>query len=177
MNTKLLAITCCSLLASLPVYAIDIPIKITGTIHIPPCVVNKGNKLDVDFGDISVTDVSNIRNHKKIDVPIECSYYQGDAYVKIIGNQLGSEQHILKTNIKNLGIALYQGNSTLTKLVLGGGKNTGNINLGYQITEGLAQKNTQNSLFSFTAVPFKQGVGDLPTGNFNATMSLSISYF
>ncbi|MCS1308491.1 fimbrial protein, partial [Escherichia coli] len=113
------------LLTSAQVLAVDVPIKITGTIQIPPCEVNEGREIVVDFKDVSVTDVANERNRRKVDVPFRCSYSQGTAYVKVTGTQLGSNTNVLKTNVDNFGIALYQGDGTATKLVLGDGKHNG----------------------------------------------------
>ncbi|EKR2566580.1 fimbrial protein, partial [Escherichia coli] len=155
--------------------AVDVPIKITGTIQIPPCEVNEGREIVVDFKDVSVTDVANDRNRRKVDVPFRCSYSQGKAYVKVAGTQLGSNTNVLKTDVDNFGIALYQGEGTATKLVLGDGKHNGQDSIGYPIQSGLSGK--ESGTFTFTAIPFKEGNKELTAGAFTASANMSISYF
>lgn len=163
------------LLTSAQALAVDVQIKITGTIQIPPCLVNEGRQIVVDFKDVSVTDVANERNRRKVDVPFRCSYSQGTAYVKVTGTQLGSNTNVLKTDVSNFGIALYQGDGTATKLVLGDGKHNGMDSIGYPITTGLSGK--ESGTFTFTAVPFKEGNKELTAGAFQASANMSISYF
>ncbi len=165
------------LLVSAQVSAVDVQVKITGTILIPPCTVNDGKTIEVDFGDVSVTDVANDRNRRKVDVPFGCSYSQGKAYVKVAGTQLGSNTNVLKTDVDNFGIALYQGDGTATKLILGDGKNNGKEAIGYPIEKGLTGSGQGNGTFTFTAVPFKEGNGTLNAGKFEASANMSISYF
>ncbi|MCM4428820.1 fimbrial protein, partial [Escherichia coli] len=38
-------------------WAVDIPINITGSIIIPPCEINDGNAINVDFGNIRTTEL------------------------------------------------------------------------------------------------------------------------
>ncbi|EFH6364480.1 fimbrial protein, partial [Escherichia coli] len=70
------------LLLSYRVLAMDIPVEITGEIQVPPCQVNNGKIIEVKFGDVSVADVSNQRNRRKVIIPVTCGYAQGTAYVK-----------------------------------------------------------------------------------------------
>lgn len=163
------------LLTSAQVLAVDVAIKITGTIQIPPCEVNEGREIVVDFKDVSLTDVANERNRRKVDVPFRCSYSQGTAYVKVTGSKLGGNDNVLATNIRNFGVALYQGDGTATKLVLGDGKHTGQDSIGYPIQSGLSGK--ESGTFSFTAIPYKEGTEELTAGGFTASANMSISYF
>lgn len=152
----------------------DVTVNIIGEIVIPPCVVNNGNPIEVDFEDISIIDVSNARYEKILSVPVACTYYQGAAYVKVTGTMLSGAagSNVLATNISNFGIALYQGSGTVTPLRLGDGA-TG---LGYAITNGLTGGGTASENFTFTAKPYKQGSSVLGTGAFTASANMSISY-
>ena len=160
------------LLFSGVVFAVDVQIKITGTVQIPPCRVNEGRVIEVDFGDIAVTDVANERNRRVKQIPVTCDNNQGDAWIKVTGSKLGSNDNILATNIQNFGIALYQGEGTSTKLILGDGQSNGQNTIGYRLTNVFT-----GSHFTFTAVPFKNGSNDLATGSFSASANMSISYF
>ncbi|HDW7645099.1 TPA: fimbrial protein [Escherichia coli] len=152
----------------------DISVDITGVIQVPPCQVNNGKVIEVNFGDISVTDVSNQRHRRKVIIPITCGYAQGIAYVKVTGLPLGSNKNVLMTNIKNFGIALYQGDGITQKLMLGEGRSDGNETIGYPIETGISGK--ENGTFTFTAVPYKDGNSELKTGGFSATANISIRY-
>ncbi|EIR7746762.1 fimbrial protein [Salmonella enterica subsp. enterica serovar Infantis] len=155
--------------------AVDVPVKITGTILIPPCKVNKGEMIVVEFGDISVTDVANERNRRKVTIPVTCDYAQGRAYVKVTGSQLGSNTNVLATDVSNFGISLYQGDGTSTRLTLGDGTNTGQDYIGFPIQTGLSGK--ESGTFTFTAIPFKEGSKELEAKAFRASANMSISYF
>lgn len=155
------------LLTSWQTSAVDIPITITGTVQIPSCQINNGGLIEVNFGNISVEDVTHNRNHRKINVPINCTNTQGTAYVKVIGTPLGSNSHVLATNINNFGIALYQGDSVSNKLILGEGAGS----IGYPINAGLS-----GNSFTFTAALFKNGGGELSAGSFKASATMSIRY-
>lgn len=148
--------------------AVDVQIKITGEIFIPPCVVNSNNDIQIKFGNVSVSDVSNSRHRVKTVVPFTCSNFQGGAYVKVMG---GGSDNVLTTDIRNLGIALYQGDGVSTKLLLGAGNGNG-----YKITTGLSGGNAVNGNFTFTAVPYKSGQADLSVGAFRASANMSITY-
>ncbi|EEH0121634.1 fimbrial protein [Salmonella enterica] len=164
-----------SALTSAKTQAADVPIKITGTIQIPPCEVNEGKVIVVDFKDVSVTDEANKNNLRKVVVPFRCNYSQGTAYVKLTGYQLGSYKNVLKTNIDYFGIALYQGEGTAIKLLLGNGKHSGQDSIGYPILSGLSGK--EKGTFTFTAIPFKERDKKLTAGAFTASANMSISYF
>ncbi|WP_293602433.1 fimbrial protein [Pluralibacter sp.] len=164
-----------------PVNAEDVNITITGEIVIPPCIVNNGGNIDVDFGSVSVTDVTNARNVKTLSVPVTCTYYQGTPYVRVRGTQLsGAASNILATDVSRFGIALYQGTSAdpSAAMMLGDGQSGSNGSyLGYPIQSGsLSGVNQANGQFTFTAVPFQLGSTLLAAGAFSASASMSISY-
>lgn len=162
------------ILLSYRMLAMDIPVEITGVIQVPPCQVNNGEIIEVNFGDVSVADVSNQRNRRKVIIPVTCGYAQGTAYVKVTGAPLGSNKNVLMTNINNFGIALYQGDGTTQKLILGEGGRDDNETTGYPIETGISGK--EKGTFTFTAIPYKEGSGELKTGSFFATANISIRY-
>ncbi|MCU6345185.1 fimbrial protein [Escherichia coli] len=164
--------TSIALLGGSQALAIDINVNVKGAIQIPPCQINGGRVIEVDFGDISVVSLSDARNHRKVTVPVICNYVQGDAYVKLTGTQLGDNQNVLATNLKDFGIALYQGEGVTTKLNLGEGKSNGQNTIGFPLTQGLI-----GDTFTFTAVPFQNGTNALTAGAFYASANMSISYF
>lgn len=156
------------------VMAVNIPIKLSGIVHVPPCVVNNGENINIFFGDISVSDVSNERNIRKMTIPVTCEYSQGTAYVKVTGPKLGSNINVLATNVAHFGIALFQGDGTAIKLVLGEGKASGTGTIGYPVTSGISGQG--KGTFTFTAVPFKDGSFDLNAGEFTASANMQITY-
>lgn len=162
-----------------PTKAQDISIIITGEITIPPCTINSNANIDVDFGNVSVMDVANVDNIKTFSVPVNCTYYEGTPYVKVIGTQLsGAASNILATDINDFGIALYQGESTKVPMILGDGESAGkSYFLGYPIQPGvMSVVNQASGQFTFTAVPYQLGTKLLPAGAFAASASISISY-
>ncbi|HCM1965158.1 TPA: fimbrial protein [Salmonella enterica subsp. salamae serovar 56:l,v:z39] len=153
--------------------AVDVTVTITGEVVIPPCTVNNNQTIEVDFGNIPVTDIGNAAFRQKKSVPVSCTYFQGTPYVKVSGSVLaGGVNNVLATSVANFGIALYQGDGTGTPMVLGSGSG----NVGYPVTSGLGTAGANNA-FTFTAAPYrKAGAPDPEARAFTATASMSIIY-
>ena len=162
------------LFASINVRAMDVSVQITGEILAPPCQINNGKVIEVDFGNISATSISGTHNWRKIDVPVSCEYANGNAYVKIIGPQMNNNRNVLLTNVKNFGIALYQGDGNTTELILGDGEYREGESIGYPIQTGLVGK--ENGVFTFTAIPFKDAGKNIPIGSFISSARIEITY-
>lgn len=158
--------------------AMAVNVTITGEIYLPPCEINNNGLITVDFGKMSLQKVDGNAYQKAVTVPIKCTYFMGEPHVKVVGTQLvGAPDNVLKTdasggNSSRLGVALYQGSGVDTKLVLG----SGTSERGYPITKGLANTGVAETNFTLTAVPYKNGNGDLEAGSFSATASMSILY-
>lgn len=153
-------------------WAVDTLVNITGTIIIPPCEINNGNAVNVDFGNIRISELENHGNRKIVSFPINCSYHQGNAYVKITGPAMYGKDHILTTNVNGLGIALYQGESGVNHLRLGDGPS----GHGYKEIDALSDKNAERSLFTFTASIYKVENITINGGEFKTTALIHIIY-
>lgn len=161
-----------------PARAVEVNIKITGEIHIPPCKIN-GNDTEilVPFGRMSLYDVNGQNNAQTKTVKVSCDYYQGTPYVRINGTVLqGAGNNVLQTTGANpsaLGIALYQGSDVNTAYPLRTGAGE---QYGYKIKRGFTGQNSASGTFTFTAVPVKYGSKALTAGTFSAMATMSISY-
>ncbi|EES6429689.1 fimbrial protein [Escherichia coli] len=164
----------CFIITSLlsKVWAVDIPINITGSIIIPPCEINNGNAINVDFGNIRATELEKREYKKTVSFPVNCLYYQGDAYVKITGQTMDGKENVLATNINGLGIALYQGDGEVNHLKLGDGSS----GYGYKDIGSLSDKNVANAIFTFTAKVYKNDNFSINEGEFNATALINVTY-
>lgn len=180
MRTMLLFVGGGILFVIKPASAIDVNIRITGEIYIPPCQINNGADVSVSFGKISLQKVNGSEYAITKTVNVNCEYYRGEPYILLSGGNIlpGAPNNVLKTtsgpNVSSLGIALYQGDGVNVSypMNIGGGSN----GKGYKITRGLSSVNSQSGQFTFTAVPYKNGNNELVAGTFGATMTMSISY-
>lgn len=179
-NIKIL-LFCCGIFWMQPAASIDVNIKVTGEIIIPPCKIN-GNDADINvsFGTIGLRDVDGNKFSVSKTISVNCEYYQGKPYIILSSGSIlsGAPDHILQTtgvNSSSLGIALYQGGTVDPShpLRIGAGEKG---TYGYQIKKGLSVVNQQNSQFTFTAVPYKQGSSDLIAGTFSSSVTMNISY-
>lgn len=169
------------LLLSASVKAVDVNIKITGTIYIPPCKINNDTDFNVPFNKISLQKVNGRNYAQPITVDVYCEFPYGKPYIRLSGGSgplPGAPDNVLKTTGANpsaLGIALYQGGSVDPQypLRLGAGAQGP---YGYEITKGLSAVNVQSSQFTFTAVPYKHGNTELNAGTFEASVTMSINY-
>lgn len=153
-------------------WAVDIPINITGTIIIPPCQINNSNPVDVDFGNIRVSELDTKEHIKVVSFPIYCPYHQGEVYVKMTGQSMTGKDNVLATNIDGLGIELYQGEGTGNHLILG----SGSSGYGYEVINALAEKNVERTTFTFTAKIYKKENATINPGEFNASVIMDIVY-
>lgn len=163
-----------------PARAVEVNIKITGKIYIPPCKINGNDtEIQVSFGKISLYDLDGQKNAQTKTITVSCEHYQGTPYIRIDGVVLqGAGDNVLKTtgaNPSTLGIALYQGGDVNTAYPLRTGAGEQG-KYGYKITRGLTGQNSSSGTFSFTAVPVKAGSGALTAGTFHATATMSFSY-
>lgn len=140
----------------------DVQINITGEIYSPPCTINNGENIIIDFKNINIETVDNTSGGVTKTINIKCSYTNGFPRINVIGNKLEGQNNVLATNITNFGIALFQGTGP-SPIRLGEGNN--------RLMTGIG-----SSTFTFTSVPFKNGSGTLSPGAFKATARMNIFY-
>ncbi|ELM3656985.1 fimbrial protein [Edwardsiella piscicida] len=169
-----------SLLFVSSAHALDINIRVSGEIYIPPCVINDNNsQINIDFGSVLLPNIDGVNYAKSKTVNVNCEYYQGRPYISVMGAQLpGTGGNVLQTtgpNAASLGIALYQGNGVNSSfpLKIGAGEQG---KYGFPITNGLRGINTGSGQFTFTAVPYKSNGTNLVAARFSATATMSIIY-
>lgn len=77
-----------------------------------PCYINSKNTLDFDFQRIGIKRVDGIRYAVTQDVPIKCDQsVNAKLYLKVRSTQTSAtKSNVLKTDVDNLGIALYDEN-------------------------------------------------------------------
>lgn len=159
-------------------WAVAIDIGIKGNIIIPPCTINGGADINIDFGAIRVDDVDGNNYAKTEVVQFECENLGTKVYARIDGTQLvGAENNVLEANAGSsnsgkFGIAIYQGTSVngSNALELGSG-NDGN-NLGNELTSVNVSGTDGSAIFTF--VPYKQN--ELVASPFTASATINIYY-
>lgn len=74
-----------------------------------PCVINGQQALDFDFGRVGIKRVDGVRYAVTQDVPVKCDKdLSAQLLLKVRGTALnGTQTHVLKTDVTNLGIALF----------------------------------------------------------------------
>ncbi|EBC5055201.1 fimbrial protein [Salmonella enterica] len=161
-------------------FALDIDIKIKGEIHIPPCIINNGNPIEIDFGDISPHKISFTGSdefQKITKVSLKCDFNDGIPHLSVKGNKALNADVLSTTgiNANKLGIAMYLGDSISNAgIVINSLDNSG---YGQEISTGILQTNVKDTSFIFTSVPVKIGRSNLDAGPFTATATFSIHYF
>lgn len=151
--------------------ASEVGVHITGTLTVPPCTINGGQAINVNFGNVLVTNLGDVSYHKKTTVSVACPYYKGTPWIKVNGTLLsgaGNNKNVLSTNIPEFGIALFQGDGVSVPLNIDGAS--------AQIASGFSGKGTANGTFTFTAMPYRVGTDQLSGGDFSATASMTITY-
>ncbi|HCQ3677697.1 fimbrial protein [Escherichia coli] len=148
------------------VRAVDVPVRIYGTIIIPPCEINSGEPVNVDFGNVQEEKINSRTYDKKIIVPVRCPYHQGDVSFTITAASIIENADVVATDIEGLGILLYEeGNNKPLSL-----------NNAATISTGLRGKGEEYSNFTFIASLYKYGKNKLKKGVFRATVMIDIYY-
>ncbi|HBB6350187.1 TPA: fimbrial protein, partial [Escherichia coli] len=141
------------------VRAVDVPVRIYGTIIIPPCEINSGEPVNVDFGNVQEEKINSRTYDKKIIVPVRCPYHQGGVSLTITAASIIENADVVATDIEGLGILLYEeGNNKPLSL-----------NNAATISTGLRGKGEEYSDFTFIASLYKYGKNKLKKGVFRAT--------
>lgn len=137
----------------------EVDLKITGNILLPPpCKINQGSNVDVNFGDVLTKSIKGLEQKREINYQIECGYNNNnwDMYLSVNGIKSDFDKNGLKTNIDNLAVKF-----SLDHEMLELGKK-------YRINE--------NTLGTLWAILIKKKNSELPSGYFFATGTLLVEY-
>ncbi|HCR1077296.1 TPA: fimbrial protein [Enterobacter cloacae] len=120
------AITCraCVLLSLMSLSAVapadgDMGMTFRGTlIEPPPCSINDGNRVDVDFGErVGINKVDGVNYRQPVNYQITCES-DGNANwalkLSLSGATAGFDQEALQTSKTDLGIRVYQNDTPFT---------------------------------------------------------------
>jgi type 1 fimbria pilin len=84
----------------------------------PPCIINDGNHVDVDFGErVGINKVDGVNYRQLVNYQVTCeSGGIGGATLKLSlsGTVTGFDGQALQTNKENLGIRVYQNDLAFT---------------------------------------------------------------
>lgn len=127
-------------------------------VEVPPCVVNGGQQVVVDFGDeVMTTRIDGSRYKQRIAFTADCDVAVSSLQkVRIEGSAAGFDPTVLDGNLPGFGIALYHGDTRYTP---------GDW-LGFSGTD----------LPAFYATPVKQDGVTLSGGAFSVLASLVVDY-
>ncbi|EFJ7651251.1 fimbrial protein [Escherichia coli] len=159
------------LLTSANSFGVNINIK--GEVIIPPCLINNGKDILVDFNRVDIRSLNESAIPKKIEIPIQCSYYQGEPYIRITGTVMTSQANTLKTsglNTEHLGVRLYQGGQVNEASLL-------DLNKAIRIQSGITNKNNRQGLLTLTAALWTDDKESLTAGSFSSTATIELYYY
>ncbi|WP_273830947.1 fimbrial protein [Serratia bockelmannii] len=126
----------------------------------PPCTINDGNQVDVDFGDrVGINKVDGVNYRQRLNYQITCDPTLGSSWaltLSLSGGVTGFDNEALLTDKTDLGIRIYQNDTTFTP------NSTLKINL--------------NNPPTLEAVPIKQAGATLTEGAFEAWATLRADY-
>lgn len=137
----------------------DANVTFHGTlIEAPPCVVNGGNKIVVDFGnEVMTTRIDGIAYKERIAFTLDCSEaLDSKQKVRITGTTAGFDTQALAGNQTGFGVAIYNGAE--------------------RYTPGEWLPFTDPSVPELYAVPVKQDGVTLSGGAFSILASLVVDY-
>ncbi|MCW2257495.1 type 1 fimbria pilin [Providencia alcalifaciens] len=90
-------------------------VNISGTVIAPPpCVINDGNLIDVNFGEVMSTRIDGTAYKKEVQYTVECYKMPTNTMkMSIQGSKANFDTQFLSTNIEGLGIAILYNNRKL----------------------------------------------------------------
>lgn len=87
-------------------------VKIKGTIVKQPCHINEDKNMEVDFGSVGINSIDGTAYLKKLEISIRCENGAKRVQLMLQGNVSQQGNYVLSTSETNLGIALYQADSS-----------------------------------------------------------------
>lgn len=93
-------------------------VNITGTVIAPPpCIINDGNLIEVNFGEVMSSRIDGSAYKKDVQYKVQCNKMPESAKnamkMSVQGTKAGFDNQSLSTNIDGLGIAVLYNNSKL----------------------------------------------------------------
>ncbi|MEX6159531.1 fimbrial protein [Providencia manganoxydans] len=93
-------------------------VNITGTVIAPPpCIINDGNLIEVNFGEVMSSRIDGTAYKKDVLYTVQCNKMPASAKnamkMSVQGNKASFDSQSLSTNIDGLGIAIHYNNSKL----------------------------------------------------------------
>lgn len=149
-------LTAITLMFSQQANALDITVQ--AKVVVPPCVVNDGNIIHVDFGDsVVIPSINGVNYRATIPYTIKCDASAPNALkLQIKGSSTTFNADALQTSEKGLGIIFFQDGQPLA------------INSKLDVS--------YNALPTFEAAPVKESGVKLVAGAFTAAATLAIYY-
>ncbi|RBQ33676.1 fimbrial protein [Rahnella variigena] len=97
----------------------EVDMKFHGTlIEPPPCTINDGNNVEVDFGErVGINKVDGEHYRQQLNYQITCTQVVSGNWTLMLslnGNAADFDDEALSTNKAGLGIRVYQGDTPLT---------------------------------------------------------------
>ncbi|CAI0719944.1 Minor fimbrial protein prsF precursor [Serratia entomophila] len=145
-------------LSALPTQATTATVNVRVTVLSPPCVINGGRTIEVDFGDsLIITRVDGNNYTKAVDYTLTCTGNSSNAMkLQVMGNPTAFEPSALQTSVADLGIALKANGGALA------------VNEWLDFTYPNAPQ--------LQAVPVKRAGATLAGGEFTAAATLRVDY-
>ncbi|MGF6191338.1 fimbrial protein [Serratia sp. 2723] len=153
----------CGLLAAMPlvVGAVTQIVEIKVEVSVPPCTINGGQAVEIDFGKIGVSKVDGENYQQPFELIYECAGASTDMLLRYLGVVTTFDNAAVQSNIPQLGIRLQQQKSgTMTP-----------FDVGSTLAIPSSQKSSQ-----FIAMPVKKAGVTLQEGIFTAGATLQLEY-
>lgn len=96
----------------------EMEMRFRGTlVEPPPCTINEGNRVDVDFGErVGINKVDGVNYRQGLNYQITCEKHDKTLMLvlSLSGNTAGFDNNALQTSKENLGIRVYQNDKPFT---------------------------------------------------------------
>lgn len=125
----------------------------------PPCKVNAGRDIEVDFGQIGINKIDGVNFKKKIDYGVTCEIVQESRQLKlkVTGTAASFDAKLLNTTVTGLAIRLETSPSQQIE-----------VNKAIDVTLG--------NLPELYAIPIKNASAVLSEGDFTSSATLQVDY-
>lgn len=127
----------------------------------PPCTINKGEPVEIDFGDVGVNKVDGQNYAQTFTIMYDCEGLSTNMVLRYLGTATTFDTAAVQSNITNFGIQLqHQKDGVTTPFVVG------NV---LRIPSYLGGS-------TFVATPVKKAGAELQEGAFTSAATLQLEY-
>lgn len=107
ISGKVIAFLLVTLISNVSYAFINVNVNIN-FVEPPPCEINNGQPVEVNFGPMNIGDINGGKYRQEIRLNLNCDIWATSLKIKFVGDSAEFDSEVLKTNQEGLGIEIQR---------------------------------------------------------------------